>query len=267
MKLLPLPCGLLAMSPILLTCSFPLPASAADDAEVTPDRVMALAKTYFRDSAEVPMDVAVITVVTDKSGKMKRSAQSGVRMIFRGYGLQTRSFNLNGRSGWFNTGALRDSMSGNMAAFAAPLFLMPGKDGAWKFDLRQPSRPGEPILAVNRAEPCQPFELMPPRGGKYLYPWHPCGAMQFTVAVKPSNEPVFERYAFDAAGLPVPVKVAYLGDAQLLAFHVDIEFQEGFLPGESKPFLWPKETVTSAATDKGKITITNRYSPRAQGKR
>jgi hypothetical protein len=41
-------------------------------AEPTVDRITALAKEYFRDSAEVPMTVAVTTVVTDR-GKGNRT--------------------------------------------------------------------------------------------------------------------------------------------------------------------------------------------------
>jgi hypothetical protein len=49
---------------------------------------------------------------------------------------------------------------------------------------------------------------------------------------------------------------------QVLAFHAEVEFQDVVLPGDSKPYLWPLEAVTSVTTNKGKVTISNRYSPK-----
>ena len=49
---------------------------------------------------------------------------------------------------------------------------------------------------------------------------------------------------------------------QLLAFHADVEFQEVVLPGDSNPYLWPLEAVTSVTTNKGNVTISDRYNPR-----
>jgi hypothetical protein len=207
------------------------------------------------------MDVAVTTVVTDKAGKTRRNSKSTVRMLFHGYNLQAGKFSLNVRSGWFNTGALRDSISGDMAAFWAPVWLMPDKEGVRNFEVREPAQPGQPALVVNHEKECSTLELMP---GKYLFPRHPCGAQQMTVAVKPPSGLIFQKYSLDCAGLPASAEVPYLGVVQLLALHFDVEFTEGFLPGDSKPFLWPKQTFTSATTDKGKISITNQYRPRVQ---
>lgn len=108
--------------PALLLCASCPQVRAADVPEVKIDRIVALAKTYFRDSAEIPMDIAVTTIVTDKSGKPRQRAQSSVRMVFNGYNQQSGRLSLHANSGWFNTGALRDSMSGSMAAFVAALF-------------------------------------------------------------------------------------------------------------------------------------------------
>jgi hypothetical protein len=242
-----------------LSFVFSLQAIAAGADTVNLDRIMALAKTYFRDSAEVPMDVAVTTVVTDRAGKPKRQAQSSVRMLFHGYNRQSHKLSLNGNSGMFNSWALRDSMSGNMAAFVAALLLTPGKEVTEHLEIHQPAQPGQPILVTNHPEPCPSFEIQPP--GRYLFPRKPCGEAQFSLTVKPDNDLTFQQYSFDSGGLPAAAKVPYLDEVQMLTFHLDIEFQEGFLPGESNPFLWPKQTITQVTTDKGKISITNRYSP------
>ena len=99
----------------------PLPAD-----EIKMEQVTALAKTYFRDSAEIPMDVAVTTTVTDKAGRPKQKAQGTVHMIFSGYNQQADRFTVHANSGIFSYGALRDSMTGNMAVFVAAIFLAPG---------------------------------------------------------------------------------------------------------------------------------------------
>ena len=63
------------------------------------------------------MTVAVTTVVTDPAGKVKHRSHSQVHMFFRGCNAQAGKFSLRGDSGWFNPGALRDRVSGDMAAF------------------------------------------------------------------------------------------------------------------------------------------------------
>jgi len=139
---------------------------------VTLDRVQSLAKAYFRDSAEVPMNVEVSTVVTDPAGKTKHSARSAVQMLFHGYSLQGHKFNLKGNSGWFNTWALRDSIPGDLAAFWAPLFLTPGWDPPPAVEAA--SRPGDPVAVSAHNPACQPFQIMPPTSSKFLFPGKPC---------------------------------------------------------------------------------------------
>jgi hypothetical protein len=48
----------------------------------------------------------------------------------------------------------------------------------------------------------------------------------------------------------------------LKSFHYGVDFQLRTLPGEAKPYLWPLEAVVVATSDKGTVTITNKYSPK-----
>ena len=48
----------------------------------------------------------------------------------------------------------------------------------------------------------------------------------------------------------------------MISFHTVVEFQLKSLPNEPNPYLWPLESTVIAITDKGKLTITNRYSPK-----
>ncbi|SPE42032.1 exported hypothetical protein [Candidatus Sulfopaludibacter sp. SbA3] len=227
-------------------------------ADVSLDRVTALAKTYFRDSAEVPMSVVVTTVVTDGAGKVKHQGQSTVRMVFHGYNQASGKWSFRGNSGWFNTGALRDSISGEFAAFYAAGFLLPPKKPAQNIEIQQPSEPGKPVLVVMKDGACPELQLMP----RWMFPKVFCGSGQFSLAVDAGDDLTFQHFNFDSAGRPSAAKVPYLGDVQLTGFHAAVDFQKEFLPGDKSPYLWTKETVSTIVTNKGKVTITNQYSPR-----
>ena len=49
--------------------------------DVSLDRLSKAAKVYFRDTAELPMNIAVTTVVTDAAGKLKRQSQGSVDFL------------------------------------------------------------------------------------------------------------------------------------------------------------------------------------------
>ena len=169
----------------------------ASGADVTLDRVTALAKTYFRDSAEVPMSVAVTTVVTDGAGKVKHRGQSSVSMVFHGYNQESGKFSFRGTSGWFNTGALRDSMSGDLAAFISSGYLLPKKDSTHHPEIQQPSEPGKPILVVAQDGDCPAMEVMP----QWLFPSKPCGSARFNLTAGANGDLMLQHFSFDSLGL------------------------------------------------------------------
>lgn len=98
-------------------------AAAAD----LPDRaqITALSKTFLRDSAELPMDVRVRTMVIDAKGKTKRDAQSKVEFIFRGYNAGTEKYSFRSTAGFMSLRILHDSVAGNFAAINAFSRLTP----------------------------------------------------------------------------------------------------------------------------------------------
>lgn len=63
-------------------------------------RILALAKTYFRDSAELPMVVATTTTVTRSNGSIQKEKRGTLRMIFHGYS-KTGDFTVSVRGGVF----------------------------------------------------------------------------------------------------------------------------------------------------------------------
>lgn len=221
------------------------------------DQIKALANTYFRDSTEIPMNVAVTTVVTDGAGKVKHQTQSTVGMVFNGYNQGSGKFSLRANSGMFNAGAMRDSLSGDLAAFFAG-GLIPKKTSTQTIAIQQAPEPGKPVVVVVKDGACPQLALMP----QWMFPQHPCGSAQFSVIAGSHGSLIFQHFSFDSSGSPAQAKIAGLGDVQLLAFHAEVEFQEVVLAGDSNPYLWPLEAVTSVTTNKGKVTITDRYSPK-----
>jgi hypothetical protein len=221
-------------------------------------QIQALAKAYFRDSTEIPMNVAVTTLVTDRSGKVKHQSQSIVVMVFRGYMNQAAgSFSLRTNSGMFNAAAARDSMSGDLAAFFAG-GLISMKSSHRAIEIQQASAAGKPAVVIVKDGECPQLALMP----RWMFPQHPCGSAQFTVNLGSRGALTFQHFSFESSGSPVAAKVTYLGDVQVLAFHAEVQFQEAMLPGDPNPYLWPMEATTSTSTNKGRVTISNRYSPK-----
>jgi hypothetical protein len=234
-----------------LLCCPSLPGAGGVDL----DQVKELALTYFRDSAEIPMNVDVTTTVMDITGKVKRRTQAAVVMEFNGYNQRSGRFSLRTNAGWLKTDSLHDSLSGDMAAFFAG-GLIPKKDSAHLIEIQQAPEPDRPVLVFVKDDGCPQLDLM----AITTFPRHPCGAAEFRLGAGPDGHLEFQHFSFTSSGDPSAAKVAYLGDVQLKAFHASVEFQEVYLPGDSKPYLWPKEAVTSATTDKGTVTISTRYS-------
>ncbi len=230
---------------------------AARASGVDAARVTALAKMYFRDCAELPMDVAVTTVMTDAHGKLKRRSQSSVRFLFRGYNQESGKFSFHSDTGWTNTRALRESLSGDFAAFVAAMRLAPKKDSSFHFEIQQPAQPGDPFLVTTKDGDCPEFKQLK----DWIFPEKPCISAQFRLAGDPTNDLVFEHFSFDVTNLPGAAKVAEFGDVQVLGFRCEGDFQKASLPGETQPYLLPKQVVTSVETSKGKMVITNQYAP------
>ncbi len=232
-------------------CSGALAASDLDFLDFA--QVKALAKSFFRDSTEVPMSVDVTTVATDPSGKVKHRGHGMAGMVFNGYNQGEHKFSLRANAGMMSAGAMKDSVGGDLAVFFAG-GLIQKEDPNHTVEIRQPDR------AVVRDKDCAALTLMQ----RWMFPEHPCGAGEFTLGKNAAGSLTIQRFKFDGAGAPASAKVEYLGDVQVTGFHAEVEFREKLLPGDTKPYLWPLTSETTLNTDKGKLTITNRYSPKAQ---
>jgi hypothetical protein len=218
--------------------------------DITIDKIRALAKIYLRDSAEVPMSVDVTTVVTDPAGKVKHRSHFTEGMVFHGYNLASGNFSIRATKGGLTPFGLRDGLSGDLATFFGGSAVF-DKEAA--IQIHQAT--GQPVAVIVKHANCPAIDWIP----KYSFPQHPCGAMEVTLARDERGEPAIQHVTFNSTGSPGTANIAHLGMAQIKAFQFGVDFQLKFLPGEDKPYLWPLTTVVSASTDKGTVTITNRY--------
>jgi hypothetical protein len=90
------------------------------------------------------------------------------------------------------------------------------------------------------------------------FPDELCGASEFHL----SNDLTFQRFAFEASGLPAPIKIAPFGNCTLQSYSAETEFQKITIAGEKEPFLVPKQVTATLQTSKGKIVITSVYEPK-----
>lgn len=252
--------ALLAFLLMSMPCQIPaVSQTAPQPAELTRERVAALAKIYFRDSEELPMDVAVTNVVTDPQGNVKRRSQSAVRVMYKGFNQQAGRSSFNANSGWFNTGALRASLSGDFAVDIATMRLAVGMGGGPPWGIQPPAAPGQPYLLTSKDSDCPAFQLL----RDWIFPAKLCAAFQYSLDGSGPENLAFAHFRFDLLNVPAPAKLPDFGQAQITSFRCEGDFQKAFLPGDSQPYLLPSRVVTTVETSKGRIELTNQYSPRA----
>jgi hypothetical protein len=222
-------------------------------------KIAALSQMLLRDSAELPLDVAVTTVLTDPAGKEKRRSQSSAHLLFHGYNREADRFSFVANSGWFASGALRDSLSGDYAVFEAFSRFAPKMDGGTAFETRQQQRPGQALLVSAPGPDCHDFSM----GEGVLYPHKHCSSVEFRVGSDSTGSPTVEGFSLEILNLPAPAKIPYLGAVQIRGIHAEGDIQKSHLPNDPQPFFIPRRVTTSIVTDKGTIALTNAYTLKA----
>jgi hypothetical protein len=220
---------------------------APDTASVT-----ALFRMFLRDSAELPMDVLVRTVVTDSKGHQKRNTQATIHLLFRGYSEKAERFTFQSRAGLWDRRVMNDSMTGDLAVFGAFSRVMPDRDGKTRF---QTIEDGSAVVVRSSADDCNQFEWR--RGD--LYPERGCTAVEFRLGRGSRGELRIERFRLEALHLPARGNVRYLGPAMVQKYEAEGDVQEAYLADDPRPFLAPKRVVTTIETDKGKIVVTEEH--------
>jgi hypothetical protein len=226
-----------------------LPAGA----QITRERLSASALIYFRDMAELPMDVDVHTVVQDPAGKTTKIVDAQVRLIFKGYRISKEgfSFSFHSNSGWFSAGSLNDSMAGDLGAqFAAGLLGNARPEDNFVAD-------GGKVTITDKS--CDSFSLDKSRPIPRFF----CGSTEYRIGSEPDGNLGIEHFSMTLGRLPVRVKLNRLGPVELRSYKIGGDYQKRYLPGDPKPFLIPNVIVVEALADKGRLTVTNRYKPAA----
>jgi hypothetical protein len=67
-------------------------------------------------------------------------------------------------------------------------------------------------------------------------------------------------FVWHTNGLPLQTKVDSLGEANITAYHVEIEFQKATLPGDPKPFVVPHHVTVTVITDKGRLQMAGEFA-------
>jgi hypothetical protein len=244
--------------PVICLLGSTLSAAGAASAADLPDRgqITALSKTFLRDSAELPMDVLVKTVVTDAKGKKKRDAQSNVQFVFSGYNAATEKYSFRSTAGFMSLRILHDSIAGNFAAINAFSRLTPHGSNPAEMTIE----PGEPggafIIRSKAAADCHGFSMP----AKFLYGEHYCYTTVFRVTRDAAGKLAIQDFAVDIEQFPAPGKVRYLGEVQVRKIHSAGEVQEARMGDDPRPFLIPKRVTTIIETDKGAVVVTNDYT-------
>jgi hypothetical protein len=231
-----------------------LAALAGTGQAETPDRekVTSLFKMFLRDSAELPMDVAVTTVVTNARGRQTRRSETTVHLLFKGYSQQAERFTWTSHGGFLHLRQLHDSLAGDFNIFKAFAMVVPDKNGETKWNLAEA---GAGLLVRLVQTDCKGFEM----NGE-LYPKVGCSSVEFHLGRNAAGDLKVERFTLDSQNLPAAGRLRYLGDVQVRRYHAEGDVQDGYLPNDPRPFLVPRRVVTTIETDKGTIVVTDEHS-------
>jgi len=233
---------------------------------LTMEQLTTAAKHFFRDTAEFPLLQTMTMAVTDPAGRVIKTTNLSVDYVFRGFSPRTNS----------TYGQVRGNISIWQAMGGAKVLKLALNSDIWTMVAGQEliADSGQYVLVANndhtraglitakltRVEPC-PMATMKNRAETFA-PDVPCGASEFEL----KEDLSFQKFSFEVAGLPAPVKVSPFGQCTLQKYHAEIEFQSVMVAGEKDPFIVPKIVTASLETSKGKILIVSEYEAKARVK-
>lgn len=250
-------------------CAFPFPtllfllvtipglAQPAAD-EVTLAQVAKAAKVYFHDSAEFPLRMKVEMTFTDLAGHVRKHQTGKYDYYFNGYNVRSQGGrgDLKGfRSNWRSRGTLRAARATAFAPMLLIEFFMPDTGGGAIFTVREGSAPGMLAAVLKPIGSCDPFQWLK----EYYSAESFCGVVEAQLR---KDDLELKGFSFDALGLPVPATIDTFGNATILRYHSNGEFQKIFLPGDPKPFLVPRLVTVTVETDKGKLVMSSVFTLR-----
>jgi hypothetical protein len=220
------------------------------------DRIQAAAKTYLRDVGEFPMTATVTVVATDTAGRPKERSEGSVRFVFHGYDARAATGAFSLYMGKQEKRVIKEgAMTGGDAVLAAGLKLRAA--AAATVAIEQPAQAGQPLILKIRDAKCPEFGRSEDRRDIRNF----CGRSEYRLIPEGTTSFRFQHFSLDCTNLPAKADTAPLGTVQVLSYHMDEDFEEVLLPSDPKPFLTPKQVITTIGTNKGKIVVTNQYAP------
>jgi hypothetical protein len=229
------------------------------------DDLLNAAKHYFRDTAELPMVQRTTFTVNDPAGRRRKQEIQTTSYLFQGYSRHGNSTQVNLKGNLSTWAIFRGSRMLWISANSAVWTTVPGANlyanpDTYKF---REGVNGEDLATVTLTPVRACSFSMNQRNSRWYFPDDLCGPSVFQL----SKDLAFQKFSYDARGLPASVKLYPFGRCTLRRYHTDISFQSVNLPGEKEPFLVPKLVTASVETDKGTIVISSTYQPKpAQGK-
>ena len=250
----------------------PVPAT-----EISFERVTRASKESLRDSAELPMRMSVDFSATDLTGKLRKHRTGTYDYDFHGFNPRSSNSTMNLRGS--PRSGFKEAATAAVVATLAAVLVAPGAEHRLKMkviDSPQPGifvaefvpaddSPGAVTVSLSTEKPvreeksgsqqkCQTSEWM-----RNAYLLRNICPARLQVQMQKDDLSI-KAFAYDVAGLPLPAKIDYLGEANITSYHFDIDFQKATLPGDPKPFVVPSHVTVNIATDKGKLAMTATFA-------
>jgi hypothetical protein len=235
---------------LLLPVQSSAAASSASADQPTLVEVAKASRTYFRDSAELPLVMAVELIAKDPSGRVRKHKTGKVKYDFHGYNPRSENANIN----------IRGSRSVMKAAFVAAMsgtlpmaLLTPNADKGFNLTLQEATKPEFVSLQFVPTLPCESMTWSADAYG----PESLCGT--YVVQLHRTRLDL-NHFAFKASGLPITGNVEVWGKTVITGYQVEAEFQDVLLPDDPKPFRVPRWIAVTVETGKGTLFMKADYS-------
>jgi hypothetical protein len=227
---------------------------------LTRQHLVKSAKIYFRDSTEFPMTQNMTFTVTDSAGHVREVKHQATDYLFNGYNPSRKKAVGNLRAKESFWALLRGSKMIKAAINSTFWTMMPGvwiyaDPAEYIFEAQNPHN-GIVSAKLMPVKSCSPLTME--KNPQTYFPDEVCGPGVFEL----HDDLSFQKFVFDASGLPVAIKTASLGNTTLQSYHAEVEFQKVILPGDKEPFLVPKQVTARLETNKGNIVISSLYEAR-----
>lgn len=252
-----------------VTAQQPSPAT-----EISFERVVRASKDFLRDSAELPMRIMVDFSATDLTGRIRKHRKGRFDYDFHGFNPRSGNSTMNLRGLGLTRSGYKEATTTAVAATLAAVLVAPGAEHRFKMKVIDSPQPDIFVaefvpeedsfgtihvegLSTEKSSPEEKCQTLGWMSKAYLFR----NICPGRLLVKMQKDDLsVKAFAFDAAGLPLPGEVDYLGETNITGYHVDIDFQKATLPGDPKPFVVPWHVNVSVVADKGKLLMSGEFA-------